>query len=526
MESNTFNSKLTRWIIGIFTSLIICTDSSSHQRRLKPSKPSLSYVVTMQESQIQKQDICLRLVEKIYSARVFASTPPDINGLWTSHRCEIRSGPEYVLRKYTFQDNSTFEALQIYYADPDCASPLYGILAKGSFEIYDKSWTTPGATEVNYYLSTVHIIPYSEPIAKILSDDINKTCPGHVTSKWEPYERYKVYSYEETGIDEWGNYGGHEVDCARGMFFSLHEMQLLRLEERHIHKSVESLLYLGDVHTDKLMRREYRPASYQEPLKRPDSSGCAVCVALSSTDAFYPPSLPTRNYIPSEPITPGEWFSERCEAQATAMFLIRRLIILSDRRTYECYYYYYGDALCREPLFTLMTIGKYLMIGMSPRVRESYEYDFKILSLFITVEDLRIQQSLNNPYKKLSCGIPGTWKLGVTQNLTNSGGCPQFGITIPNTEYDIVMFEKEHHTKKLFFGAKHTDRTVLSSPRNRPTSFQAPLIKCDRPLHNFKPPVERKKYDYRRNSGHLTRSSDINYHISILFYLFLIFLYC
>ena len=49
-------------------------------------------------------------------------------------------------------------------------------------------------------------------------------------------------------------------------YFSLHELQLARVEQRRHHRQAEKTLYLGDIHTDPAMRQIYRPTSYQDPL--------------------------------------------------------------------------------------------------------------------------------------------------------------------------------------------------------------------------------------------------------------------
>ncbi len=48
------------------------------------------------------------------------------------NRCEVRSGPKFLVRQYLFADNSTFLARQFHYSDRECRSPLYSITASGS----------------------------------------------------------------------------------------------------------------------------------------------------------------------------------------------------------------------------------------------------------------------------------------------------------------------------------------------------------------------------------------------------------
>lgn len=87
-----------------------------------------------------------------------------------------------------------------------------------------------------------------------------------------------------------------DVDCTEALDFALHELQLVRLEmrgtsaSRNVYQSQQpshhqqhrtrhasssstsftdddsTLLFLGDVHTDRKQRQIYRPSGFQEPL--------------------------------------------------------------------------------------------------------------------------------------------------------------------------------------------------------------------------------------------------------------------
>ncbi len=186
-------------------------------------------------------------------------------------RCEVRPGPEYILRKYKFLNDSKFEVHQYYYSDADCSIASYSIRAIGNFQIHGNSWTVPGGTEVDYHLTYVTIVPYTDSKALYLANHINKSCPGHSPKPWQPYQKYDVYrfiDFEDASIQEEIK-AGYEIidkDCTEALYFSLHELQLMRVEQRQHHHGQHRMLYVGDVHTDKKQRLIYRPTSYQEPL--------------------------------------------------------------------------------------------------------------------------------------------------------------------------------------------------------------------------------------------------------------------
>ncbi|KAK3086559.1 hypothetical protein FSP39_020181, partial [Pinctada imbricata] len=61
--------------------------------------------------------------------------------------CEIRPGPEFLLRKYKFRDNH-FSLHQYYYEDPGCSIHSHGVVAEGEYKTRRRSWIVPGGTEV------------------------------------------------------------------------------------------------------------------------------------------------------------------------------------------------------------------------------------------------------------------------------------------------------------------------------------------------------------------------------------------
>ena len=183
------------------------------------------------------------------------------------YRCEVRPGPEFVVRRYKFYDGSKFVLKQYYYGDADCADPIFLVEARGTYQYYQTSWVVPGATELDYQLSYVTVMPYNGHIANVLSTRVNTTCHGMVRRKWESLGTYELFNYVETkhgGFDD--GYVIVDRDCLGALDFSFHELQLARAETRRHHRHNVRMLYLGDVHTDRMERQKYRPSGYQEPL--------------------------------------------------------------------------------------------------------------------------------------------------------------------------------------------------------------------------------------------------------------------
>ena len=212
----------------------------------------------------------------------------------------MRPGPEFVLRRYFFNSDSTFELQQFYYRDSHCTDPAYSIEARGRIAVKSQSWLVPGGTEADYELSLVTIRPYTSLVARKLHRNFLRTCPDLVHEQWRPNEAYIVYqlsrararrsltsfdgperdiddddvSYEYDDVYE-SNYDAEDYadddddviidhDCRATLFIVFHELQLVRVERQHRHD--RRTLWLGDIHSDYTKRESYRPTSYQDEL--------------------------------------------------------------------------------------------------------------------------------------------------------------------------------------------------------------------------------------------------------------------
>ena len=172
-----------------------------------------------------------------------------------------------MLRKYRFMSSGQFELHQYYYADSSCHSPTYSVVARGNVKTGSTSWIVPGAVEAEYELAYVTVMPYTSHMARLLGAKVNRTCPGFVETPWRAYDRHVLFNYVEFqhGLNE-EEMVVVDRDCTAALYFTLNELQLIRLEVRRRHLRLHRMLYLGDVHTVLGERQAYRPKSFQEPL--------------------------------------------------------------------------------------------------------------------------------------------------------------------------------------------------------------------------------------------------------------------
>ena len=217
--------------------------------------------------------------------------------------CEVRPGPEFLTRSYTFFPNRLFRAYQFYYRDAACREPAHSLLIKGKVRLRRASWVTRGATEADYHLHKVGVVFHSRRALLDVAARLDQSRAGRACARrlpparaWLPGALYELLSARA------------ERDCAAALGFTMHELSLVRVQRRLQPKPqaaprlVEEL-YLGDIHTDWAERRHYRPTGYQRPLQS----------ALVSLGPGPPPPSPPlwpaglRTLAPAGDIFPWVW---------------------------------------------------------------------------------------------------------------------------------------------------------------------------------------------------------------------------
>ncbi|MBN3298107.1 APCDL protein, partial [Amia calva] len=451
--------------------VVLVSSSKLWEVPMAPYPPANSTAKLLWEPQCLSQ---LRHLQD--GARITALIPPRLEGNWISTSCEVRPGPEFLTRFYTFYPGRLFKALQFYYRDGSCSEPIYTLVVRGKLRLRQASWITRGGTEAEHHLLKVGVVLHSPRALRELSTRLQLSCTGLLSRQWAAGRVYELFNAR----------AGR--DCLAGLGFSMQELGLLRVETQHRpHGRLVQELFLGDVHTDWAQRIQHRPTGYQSPLQSAmhHIHPCAVCGLVYRSSEHQPPVLPRPRALALA--LGGRWVSGQCEARPAVLFLTRDFSFHEDHRSWEGRYHHYADPACRQPTFALRAVGHYAWGGPSTTVQGGTELVFKVTWASVTALDQATLRALNDS-RPGSCGRAGGWVLGEEQDVTFTGGCAALGIRLPHREYELFKMELDHRQRPLLFtGERPTDGSSPDRLDKRPTSYQPPLVQCVAP-HEPPPP--------------------------------------
>ncbi|XP_061582790.1 protein APCDD1-like [Cololabis saira] len=399
--------------------------------------------------------------------RVTAEIPPKLDGTWVSTRCEVRPGPEFLTRSYSFHSSRHFQALQHYYTDGACEDPAYSLMVRGKIRLRQASWITHGGTEAEHHLTKVAIVLHSMAAKQRLASRLPPACVSLSLGRALPGKPRELYNTR----------AGR--GCLAALGFSMMEMGLVRVEtHHHSHGGKVQKLFLGDIHTDWTQRTQHRPTGYQQPLQNAmhHIHPCPVCALVYRSSEQRPAVLPRS---PASPLSlAGRWVSQSCETRPTVLFLTRDFVFDPSQHTWEGVYRHYSDPACSQLTFILRALGHYALGNPSVKLSGASELVFKVTRVKVTALDKPIAKLLNGT-KPGKCGRTGGWEVGAEQDLTPTDGCTVLGIKLPHKEYELFKMELDHRKHPLLFvGERPTDGSSPDRPLKRPTSFQAPMVLC------------------------------------------------
>ncbi|XP_023651034.1 protein APCDD1-like isoform X1 [Paramormyrops kingsleyae] len=474
------------WVLWLLEAAVLVSGSKLWEVPTAPfTVAANSTAKLLWEPQCQAQ---LRHLQDGGSIR--AVIPPTLDGNWVSTRCEVRPGPEFLTRLYTFYPSRLFKALQFYYRDSRCQDPAYSLVIRGKLRLRQASWITRGGTEAEHHLHRVAIMFHSSAAVQQVSARLPAVCRCSGSGCWVPGRLYDLFS-PKAGRD-----------CLGPLGFSMLELDLLRLESRQqIHSKLVQELFLGDIHTEWEHRTRYRPTGYQMPLQNAMNHvhPCPVCALVYRSSELHPPVLPSSPTLPLS--LDGRWVSQGCEVRPAVLFLTRDFTFHEDLRGWEGFYRHYSDPTCRQPTFSVRAWGHYARVGPSPVIHGATEFVFKVTRATVVAQDEAVARVFNASQEG-SCGQAGGWAVGVEQDITPTHGCTALGIKLPHKEYELFKIEFDHKQRPLLFtGERPTDGSSPDRPHKRPTSYQAPLIQCSLDVSGSHRHDQQRSFTFQPVSG-------------------------
>ncbi|XP_023246752.1 uncharacterized protein LOC106644183 [Copidosoma floridanum] len=376
-------------------------------------------------------DVAIREIVNEDRATIVDETAFRLHATWISQECEIRTGPEYVIRKYTFFENGTFLLMRHYYAEESCSIATHTVTARGVIKILGNSLVTPGATEARYQLDTVHVSPLNRQVAHKLGHRVNVSCGPQ--PRWRPYSAQLVYerapersSWSTAGQGPRYNsflahqqqqqqhahhhlhhqHGHHQdqglpigsgllrsksVDCLEPLNIDFNELRLIRVQRRPTGFRSASLgksekprieLFLGSLPPDHVSKRSHRPTSLQPTaLLRTDTiHNCPICGAIFRGTENSPPLLHEVVALPA--LLGGSWISPICESHPGGVWLRRQLRIFAGDKLWTGRWDYFSDSRCSSYLYGITAAGSYVQ-----RARRHRRHDASVIDETGLIDD-------------------------------------------------------------------------------------------------------------------------------------------
>ncbi|BET02996.1 Hypothetical protein NTJ_15814 [Nesidiocoris tenuis] len=399
-------------------------------------------------------------------------------------RCEIRPGPEYIVRKHQYNPDWTYNIFTFYYLDDGCSRLLYGKTSKGTYNRTAVSWAMQSsANSVEYSLMEIVMVVYSHALAQEMLRKANVSCPGVTMGYWTFDTLYVSLKIPERNTTANKDEQERLSKCLAFLQQPEKETLFVRVQQRP--------QYLYDLWEprDELLVGEPRSklTLFFDPLVRPNlvnltaavQDFCAICKKVLKSALLEPPHIRHSTALPIH--LSGEWVSMRCEIKHMALFVKRRFKVAGQEWRAE--YEFYTDALCMKRTLMAVAEGDFLPAAdvSDVRVLGAKDYDFRVVGVSLTAYERGVVASLEEDGR---CGR--NWQVNVSKNLKPTKGCPALGIKIPTTEYELIRIEQDGAGNAVLFLGQSEDRA--DEAKKRPTYFQPGMIQCsnvETPLTHF-----------------------------------------
>ncbi|XP_020281050.1 protein APCDD1-like isoform X2 [Pseudomyrmex gracilis] len=308
---------------------------------------------------------------------------------WLSQECEVRAGPEYIIRKYIFFENGSFLLLRYHYAEESCSIATHTVIIRGFINSLEPSIAVSGATDTKFHVDVIHIVPLNRQIAHKFGLKLNLTCGPQ--PKWRPYVPKLIYERSTSSLWQSPSYNSlqvywpgkkrFDINCLQPFGIEFAELKLLRVQKRLSGPSglFNFQLFLANPPPNVLSRWNYKPTSLQPTaMIRADTvSSCPICGSISRSNEFNPPLLQQTAALPA--LIGGFWHSERCESSEGGVWSRRQFLIYSGDKLWTGQWDHYDDPQCTKFLYTVTAAGIYVQRSRREKhhkVDEQAKFDY------------------------------------------------------------------------------------------------------------------------------------------------------
>ncbi|XP_011869529.1 PREDICTED: protein APCDD1-like [Vollenhovia emeryi] len=326
-------------------------------------------------------EAAIKEIERKDLETIVDDSPSRLYSTWLSQECEVRAGPVYIMKKYTFFENGTFLLLRYHYAEESCSIATHTVTIRGSVKLLGSSVVVSGATETRFHVDAINIVPLNRQVARKFGHRLNQTCGPQ--PKWRPYVPEVVY-YEQqrsSATPLWqgpiyNSLQAHSstkrrlgINCLEPFGIEFSELRLLRVQRKSLlrsssvnryHELPQFQLFLASPTANVRSRWSYKPTSLQStPMVRADTaSGCPICSGVSRSTELSPPLLHQTAALPA--LIGGYWHSESCESSEGGIWSRRQFQIHSGDRLWTGRWDYYDDPQCSTFLYAITAAGSYV----------------------------------------------------------------------------------------------------------------------------------------------------------------------
>ncbi|XP_074095524.1 uncharacterized protein LOC141525083 [Cotesia typhae] len=322
-------------------------------------------------------------------AKIVDDSPGRLHATWLSQECEVRTGPEYIIRKYKFYENGTFTLIRYHYAEESCSIATYTVVATGVIRLLSSSGLAPGATETKYQLDHVYIIPLTPQVAHKFGHRVNINCTPQ--SRWRAFGAQVIYESQSSQrylnlnfeipihypikrtqkiLHHRSSYSNiNNLNCLESLGIDYNELKLIRVENKTATSTAFALglngyprveLLLGSLPPNSYSKKSHCSSSLQPTvLIRSDTTrGCLICGAISRSTKNNPPLLHQVAALPA--LLGGSWISSSCESCQGGLWIKRQLQFYSGDFLWTGRWDYYSDPKCNYFLYTVTAAGSYI----------------------------------------------------------------------------------------------------------------------------------------------------------------------